>query len=84
MKKQVIKREITTKHTRYRIKRKPLLEKENIVKEDKKKHQTIENSEEKNNKKNNRKEKNIISQPTPVITEIIDNNNVEETIENHE
>ena len=122
MKKQVIKREITTKHTRNRIKRKPLLENEinnipkqiakkmdgnrrwakqkkldlrlghkkgaetleNIVKEDKKKHQTIENSEEKNNKKNNRKEKNIISKPTPVITEIIDNNNVEETIENHE
>lgn len=84
MKKQVIKREITTKHTRTRIKRKPLLEKENIVKEDKKKYQTIENSEEKNNKKNNRKEKNVISKPTPVIAEIIDNNNVEETIENHE
>ena len=84
MKKQVIKREITTKHTRTRIQRKPLLEKENIVKEDKKKLQTIENSEEKINKKNSRKEKNVVSKPTPVVEEIIDNNNIEEIIENHE
>lgn len=88
MKKQVIKREITTKHTRYRIKRKTRTINKPIVEEDnKKKVETVEKKdffEEKNNKKNNRKEKNVISQPTPVIAEIIENNNVEETIENHE
>ena len=86
MKKQVIKREIVTKHTRYRIKRKPLIKCENVT-ECNTKNNITEKKEvtETKPKKNIKKEKNIVSEPAleNIVVEDTNNNKIE-IRENHE